>query len=466
MKSPKIIVLFIVFAFIAGFMGTQYLPSSKLKDSSESTSETTLEHAQKHLDPTYVCPMHSQITSTDEDATCPICGMDLVPVKTETTTSETALQHAQKHTDPTYVCPMHSQITSTDEDATCPICGMDLVLVKNETRAITEHDEKGLPSVKISPRVINNLGVRTTKVIRGPLAREIVSLGTVSKLQASRNTDIKPNVYGRIEKQTDAKEGDVIAKGDFLFSVLSPERIKAQEEYLAAWDAKNNDILPKLWEDMHEFKFSDHDIKKLEETREIQRLYNVYAPHPGALLAKRGNIGDRVNPVSRVMTLGGFLKVSVNAEVFERQWSWIDFGQEATMTIPSIPGEVFKGKVTRVNPVINFKTRSLTASIDFATLNIWVKESMMADVRIYALPRDNVIQIPRDALIQTGTQARVVLAEGNGVFRPVEVEPGIESGDMVEIISGLKEDDEVVISAQFLIDSESSLSASLRRLGS
>lgn len=421
MKSVKIIVLSVFLAFIAGAFSSQYLaqlPFLHTADSNNTSAsrESAIEHTQKHLDPTYVCPMHSQITSTDADATCPICGMDLVAVKTE---------------------------SNTDDDSA----------------------DSGLPAVTISSRVINNLGVRTTRVKRGPLAREIVALGTVSKIQASRNTDIKAEFYGRIEKQTEAEEGDIIDTGDFLFSVFSPERIKAQEEYLAAWDAQDNEILPRLWEDMHTFKFSDADIKKLEETRDIARYYEIRAPHPGALLAKRGHVGDRVNPNSRAMTLGGFLKVSVNAEVFERQWSWLDFGQEASMTIPSVPGEVFKGKVVRVNPAINFKTRSLTASIDFATLNIWVKESMMADVKIQALPRKAVLQIPRDALIKTGKQSRVVVAEGGGRFRPVVVEPGIESGDMVEIVSGLNEDDEVVISAQFLIDSESSLSASLRRLG-
>lgn len=377
---------------------------------------------------------------------------------------ENALEHAKRHMDPTYVCPMHSQITSTDPDATCPICGMDLVEVVSETPDTASDDDR-LPAVTISPRVVNNLGVRTTRAIRGPLSREISALGTVSKIQASRNTDIKPGMYGRIEKLTEAKEGDIIKAGDFLYSVFSPERIKAQEEYLEAWDAQKNDILPTLWDAMREFKFSDSDIKKLEDTREIQRYYDVLAPHPGALLANYGKPGARVNPVSRVMTLGGFLKISVNAEVFERQWSWLDFGQEATMTIPSVPGEVFEGKVVRVNPAINFKTRSLTAAVDFATLNIWVKESMMADVKIQALPREDVIQIPRDALIRTGNQDRVVIAEGDGVFRPVVVEAGYESGDMVEILSGVEAGDEVVVSAQFLLDSESSLSASLRRLG-
>lgn len=372
-----------------------------------------------------------------------------------------ALDSISESAQPGYVCPMHSHIHS-DHPGECPICGMDLVIAREASSGDADGD---FPAVKISSDVVHNLGVRTAVVKRGTLARRINTMGMVSKIVATRNVDIKPGIPGRLESITEKDSGDIVQPGEVLYEVFSPERIRAQEEYLHEWDSENNAALPALWDALRKLKFTDVEIKKLEDTHEIQRLYPVVAPQTGAIIQRLGQPGDRVNPVSRVITLGGYYKVDANAEVFERQWSWLKFGQRAVMTVPSVPGEIFEGAVERVHQSVNFKTRSLSARLSFNTLNSWVKEGMVADITILALPRKDVLYIPRDALIQTGEGARVVVVHGDGRFKPVAVEAGIESGDHVEIIRGLSEGDKVVVSGQFLIDSESSLSASFRRAG-
>ncbi len=365
----------------------------------------------------------------------------------------------------TYVCPMHAHIHSDQPGDTCPICGMDLVRAEAPEEGAAA-DEGALPAVQISPAVVHNLGVRTARVTRGKLARRIDTMGMVSKIISTRNVDVKPGIPGRLEWLLEKETGDVIQQGDLLYTVFSPERIRAQEEYLQAWDAKDHALLPKLWDALRGFHFTDVEIKQLEETREIDRLYELYAPQTGALIQRSGRPGDRVNPVSRVYTIGGHYKVDVNAEVFEKHWAWLDFKQRAVISLPSVPGGTFEGVVERVNNAINFKTRSLTARLSFRTLNPMVKEGMVADISIYALPRDNVLYVPRDAVIRTGDEERVVVDFGKGRYRPVVVRTGTESGDSVEIVEGLQEGQDVVVSGQFLIDSESSLSASFRRMDS
>jgi len=372
-------------------------------------------------------------------------------------------EHPHQHRHLTYVCPMHSEITS-NKPGTCPICGMDLVPAKHHQDA-DETDTDG-PVVRIMPDVVNNMGVRTEKVQRDTLARRIDTMGMVSKIISTRNVEVSPGIPGRLEWVLEKDQGEIVKKDELLYTVLSPERIRAQEEYLEAWDANNNDLLPTLWKALSVFHFSGPDIKRLEETREIERIYKVVSPHTGALIQRLGRPGDRVIATSPVYTIGGYYKVDVNAEVFEQNWAWLKYKQRAVISLPSVPGGTFEGIVERVNEAINFKTRSLTARLAFNTLNPMVKEGMVADISIFALPREDVLYVPRDAVIRTADETRVVIDLGDGRFRPVIVTTGVESGDKVEITKGLEEGQKVVVSGQFLIDSESSLGASFRRLDS
>jgi Cu(I)/Ag(I) efflux system membrane fusion protein len=151
--------------------------------------------------------------------------------------------------------------------------------------------------------------------------------------------------------------------------------------------------------------------------------------------------------------------------VFERQADWVAVGQPAEVRLAYLPGRVWEGEVEFVYPTIDPKTRTLRARLRFDNPDEQLKPDMYADVHIYAGPKHDVLSIPREALIRTGHSERVVLALGDGRFSAREVIAGIESGDRVEIVSGLAEGDAVVVSGQFLIDSEASLKASFLRMG-
>jgi Cu(I)/Ag(I) efflux system membrane fusion protein len=191
----------------------------------------------------------------------------------------------------------------------------------------------------------------------------------------------------------------------------------------------------------------------------------VYAFENGFVYTRRGKVGEQVHSGFTVFNVGGNYRViEVTAEIFERQWGWIEEGQTARMTVRGLPGSVFTGTVVRVEPPVGYTTRSLEVALKFKTDDPGISQSMFAHVSIIGQPTSHVLLVPRDAVIRTGDGQRVVVVRGDGSYQPVRVVAGEEGDGMVVIISGLEEGDRVVASGQFLIDSESNLLAGFRRM--
>jgi Cu(I)/Ag(I) efflux system membrane fusion protein len=426
-----------------------------------SQKETAIEHAKKHLDPTYVCPMHPQIVR-DEPGSCPICGMDLVlrePV--EAKQSETAVEHAQKHLDPKYTCPMHPQIVR-DEPGSCPICGMDLVPMEPEQTSGLEGESV---EVKISPTVEHNLGVRTAKVARDKLWRRIDTVGYVD-YDENHISHIHLRTNGWIEKLYVRSEGERVARGQLLFEVYSPELVNAQEEYLQALNSGNKRLISASQDRLLALGIPTQQIEAINKSKKVSQYVRIYAQHDGILAKLSVRDGMYVTPQLEVMSLAELSSVWLLAEIFESQADWVKVGQPADVRLSYVPGRVWEGEVEYVYPSLNPKTRTLKARLHFDNPDEALKPNMFADVTIYGGARRDVIVIPREALIRTGTEERVILALGEGRYQPRKVVAGIESGDWVEILSGLEVGEAVVTSGQFLIDSEASIKASLRRMTS
>lgn len=460
-------------------------------------AETALEHAEKHLDPSYVCPMHPNVVR-DAPGTCPICGMDLVEKKPQPTRvkNETAVEHAEKHLDPNYVCPMHPNIVR-DAPGTCPICGMDLVKKEPQAEAgggtgeilyyrhphnptitsdkpmkdemgmdyIPVYDDGGGSAVKISPVVEHNMNVRTARATRDTLWRKINTVGYVD-FDEDRIAHIHLRTEGWIEKLMVKSEGERVGKGDLLFELYSPDLVNAQEELIQALNTGNRQLIRASRERLQALGISDDQIERLQKTRRVQQYVKIYAPQDGIVAQLNVRQGMFVTPKMEVMSLADLSSVWLLAEVFERQANWVEEGQPAEVTLSYLPGKVWEGEVEFIYPSLNPRTRTLKARLRFDNPEEQLKPNMFADVAIYAGPRRDVIVIPREALIRTGEEQRVIVAIGEGRFAPREVVAGIESGDWVEIQSGLKPGERVVTSGQFLIDSEASLKASLQRMQS
>ena len=274
----------------------------------DHAGESALEHAARHADPKYVCPMHPQIVR-DEPGSCPICGMDLVEKEVE---PETALEHAARHADPNYVCPMHPQIVR-DAPGSCPICGMDLV-----EKEVEPDSGGGEPVVTISPQVEHNMGVRTAEAERGRLWRRIDTVGYVD-LDETRISHIHLRTEGWLDRLTVKSEGERVAQGDLLFQVYAPELVNAQEEYLQALATGNDSLVAASRERLLALGITVDQVRRIADTRRALQLSQVYAPQDGVVTALNVREGMYVKPANEVMTLADLSRVWLLAEVFEGQ---------------------------------------------------------------------------------------------------------------------------------------------------
>jgi Cu(I)/Ag(I) efflux system membrane fusion protein len=370
--------------------------------------------------------------------------------------TETAMEHALKHADPTYICPMHPEITSTDAEATCPICGMDLVKLEST-------GESGV--VALSPNVINSLGVRTAPVKRKTLYRRIDSVGYIS-VDENRIRTVNLRTEGWIERLVVKTVGERVEKGQLLLEVYSPKLVNAQEEYLQAKALGNRSLLQASSERLRALGVSKQQIKQLKDKNHVEQLIKVYAPQAGVISELNVREGMFVKPSTPLVNLVDLSSVWLLADVFERQADWVKVGLRADANLPYMPDKIWEGTVEYVYPSLDSKTRSLKVRLRFDNVDEQLKPNMYANVIIYAKPRRKVLTIPREALIRTGNEQRVIVAMGEGKFVPMKVQVGIETDRSVEVLGGLAEGDKVVTSSQFLIDSESSLRASLSRMGS
>ena len=361
-----------------------------------------------------------------------------------------------------YVCPMHAEIVS-DQQGSCPICAMDLVI--NRKAQSSDDEDGGLPVVTIEPSVVHNLGIRTATVEKGVLHRSIETIGKITRVDPTARRIITPPVRGELVYIADKHDGDLIEEGELLFRVSSVELIEIEKEFQQAYRSGDRASATSMIPRLREMGLTPEQIARLQAGEEADFPVEVYAFEDGFIFARRGFVGESVHTGFTVFNVGGGYKViEVTAEIFERQWGWVEEGQTATMTVRGLPGTVFEGKVVRVEPPVGYTTRSLEVALKFRTDHPGISQSMFAHVSILGQPRKNVLTVPADSVIRTGEGERVVLVRGDGRYQPVPVVAGEEAGGIVEILSGLEEGEQVVASGQFLIDSESNLLTGFRRM--
>jgi Cu(I)/Ag(I) efflux system membrane fusion protein len=324
-------------------------------------------------------------------------------------------------------------------------------------------DDSASPGFTIAPEVVNNLGVRTALVERGDLARRIETVGYIDyDERALSHVHLRAN--GWVENLKVRTLGERVKQGDLLLEVYAPDLVNAQREYLQALDGIQESLKTAARDRLRALGVPDSQIQRVEKERRVSQMTAVYARQDGIVSALNIREGMYVTPEMELMTLADPSTVWVKIEVFEQQAGWLMVGQKAEVRLPYAPGEVWEGKVEYIYPEVDAKTRALRARLRFPNPGERLKFNMFADIVLHATPRNQVLSIPREALIPTGTEQRVIVALGEGRFAARPVEVGIESGDRVEIRSGLQAGEQVVTSAQFLLDSESSVRASLQRL--
>ncbi len=318
-------------------------------------------------------------------------------------------------------------------------------------------------SITISPAVIQNLGVRTAEAELTRLWRGIDTVGYVD-FDESKVSHIHLRTEGWIEKLHVESEGERVRKGQRLLDLYSPELVNAQEEYIQALTINNKGMLQASRNRLRALGVPSNQINQLKKTRRAQQTIAIYAPQDGVVSTLPVREGMFVKPAVRIMSLADLSSVWLLAEVFERQSDWVKVGHLAEVRLAYLPGRKWEGRVEYIYPSLDPKTRTLKVRLRFDNPDEDLKPNMYANVKIFAGPKDNSIVIPVEALIRTGREERVVLALGEGRFASQQVESGIESGDWVEILKGISPGDKVVVSGQFLIDSEANLKASMTRM--
>ena len=353
-----------------------------------------------------------------------------------------------------WVAPMDPSFRR-DQPGKSPM-GMDLVPVYA--------DEVG-SEVRISPAVMQNLGIRTAAATKDTLWRRIDTVGYVEADQ-TRLIHFSLRTEGWIERLAAKSEGERIKKGQLLFELYSPGLVAAQEEYLQARASGSKALVRASADRLEVLGMTRSQIEELGRSQRPRQRVQVYAPQDGIVQELNVREGMFVKPADTLMSLVDLSSVWVIAEVFESQSQWVAPGRPAEMSLTYLPGERWEGEVEFVYPQLDPKTRTLRVRLRFDNPNESLKPNMYASVTIYGGPKRDALTIPAEALIRTGRETRVILASGEGTFRAQPVEVGIQVHDTVEILSGLEAGERVVTSGQFLIDSEASLSASLQRMSS
>ncbi|WP_086479313.1 efflux RND transporter periplasmic adaptor subunit [Oceanospirillum sanctuarii] len=337
--------------------------------------------------------------------------------------------------------------------------GMDLVPVYDDGN---KDDAPG--TVKISPAVENNLGVRTANVSFDNLVSRIHTVGTISPDEESQ-WQLNSRVSGWIEKLYVKAAGEPVKKGQPLFRLYSPELVKAQDELIGALRLSNGQaMVAAAKRRLKALGMNDAQIAQVANQRQSMQEVTFYARQEGYLSQLNIREGAFISPATSLLEVVSLDSVWLKAELFESQAGLVNVGDSARITLEAFPDQEWQGEVDFIYPELNGESRTLVVRLKIPNPGQTLRPNMFARVEMQSAAEAPTLLIPREALIRSGTLDRVVVALGDGRFRSVKVYAGRENGAQVEILDGLLPGQKVVTSAQFLLDSESSLTADLSRL--
>ncbi|GJL93542.1 efflux RND transporter periplasmic adaptor subunit [Hyphococcus sp.] len=321
----------------------------------------------------------------------------------------------------------------------------------------------GEPSLKINASVVQNIGVKTADVAREDMARDINTVGSIMIDEEARS-DIHVRSEGWIEKLHVEAVGEKVEAGDVLFELYAPALVAAQSEFIQALKIGRAPLIAAATERLTALGMSVDQIAELRRTQKTMRRVAVAAPQSGVVTMLNARDGMYLKPSDMALRLADLSNVWLIADVFDTEAAWVSAGDHAVMTLPAFPGETWEGEVDYVYPTAEMMTRTVQVRLRFPNPGDRLRPNMFANVEIGAEPKEGVLTIPQSAVIRSSKGDRVILALGDGRFRPAEVKTGMESGGKVEVLAGLAEGERVVIESQFLIDSEASLDAGLLRM--
>lgn len=337
----------------------------------------------------------------------------------------------------------------------------------------------GPSTVVIDPAVVQNMGVRTAPVEVRPLQRTVRTTGRFEMDERGTYT-VSLKVGGWIEKLHINYEGALVDAGEPLLELYSPELVATQEEYLLAYrnaqraESGISEVAradaQRLLEAAHRrlayWDLSADQIKRLEQTGVPERTVLFRTPASGEVMRKTVNEGQRIAPGQALLQINDVSQIWLLVDIYEQDLSWVHEGLTATIELPYQPGATYRGQISYLYYMLNPETRSAQARIVLPGRPRTLRPGMYAIATIEGEPTESHPVVPEEAILFTGEQRLVLVALGNGRFRPQPVEVGFSSNGHVQVLAGLAGDEEVVVRAQFLIDSEARLQQAVGALAS
>ncbi len=455
----------------------------------------------------YHCPMHPTYIA-NQPGDCPICGMSLVPIegekKSDSATASEGTGNLGKVSiakpgqyycpmDPEialdtagrcsmcgmflekfepgmkFTCEMHPEVI-TDHPGDCPKCGMDLIPVQTTSEQhssmsseIPSQSVPGLVTVMIAPQRLQLIGLRTGKVERRSIAESKRLVGYIVP-DESKIKNVSVRVSGWVRELLANETGQSVYEGEKLLTLYSQELYQAVSEYRLALQGNDQRIVDASRSRLNLLGLGDKEIDRMAKGSDDASILALSSPVSGIVLSKNVLSGQFVSPSENLMTIADLRTVWVIADIYESDLASLKIGQAAEMSVTGYPGEKFEGTVSFIYPTISTETRTAKVRISFANREMKLKPGMYAEVSLLSKANE-VLAVPTEAILDGGEIAYVFVAKADNEFEPRRITVGQRTNDWIEILSGLSENDKVVTSANFLIDSESRLQAAISGMG-
>lgn len=372
-----------------------------------------------------------------------------------------------------YHCPMHPNYRS-DKPGECPICGMKLVPDDDSAHPVSAEAQMptGIGTIRISPEKQQLIGVKFGEVTPGAGVHSFRSVGQVT-MDETRFTKVQTRIDGWIEKVFVDFTGKFIEKGQPLLTLYSPEMLASQREYLLALRSReimkgspladsqqqSDSLVAASRKRLELFSLSESQIEEITRTQQALTNITIHSPLSGYVMMRNAFPKQRITPETELYTVVDLSKVWIMADVFENEASMIQIGMPVRMNLSYAGGRKFDGRVSYIQPQVDPTTRTLKVRIEADNPNMTLKPEMFVDVE-FSVSMPARMTVPAEAVLDTGLKKTVFVDRGDGFLEPRQVETGERIGDRIEITKGLAVRERIVISGNFLIDSESQLKAS------
>lgn len=360
--------------------------------------------------------------------------------------------------------PAAQRARATKEHDMDEMKGLTMEAIQKEGKAV----EVPAGAVEISPERQQLIGVRFGKVEKRPLNKVIRTVGRID-YDEKRLFTVSPKIGGWIEDLYVDFTGKHVKQGERLLTIYSPDLVSAQEEYLIALRAakalgSRQTLVESARRRLKLWDISDDQIKALEERGQVSKTLTLHSPFSGIVLERMAYQGMNVTPGMALYKLADLSVVWLYADIYEYELPLIRPGQDGKVELSYYPGESFKGKVIYIYPYLDAATRTAKVRFEFSNPKGLLKPGMFANVEI-KIPLGTRLAVPEGAIIDTGTRKVAFIDLGAGYFEPREVKLGTKVENYYVVLTGLKEGERVVTSANFLIDSESKFKEAAAGMG-